>query len=107
MASIQENIDKIMTLFQEAGSMCIDVTETIRQMNEEIAKLPNEYTGMASGIINPFFKLLNTAEIVYAYVEEFTVKILSKESLTSNQFVIIVKMIENANNIAVDIKKLL
>ena len=107
MASIQENIDKIMTLFQEMESMCIDVTETIRQMNEEIAKLPNEYTGMASGIINPYFKLLNTAEIVYTYVREFTVKILSHESLTTNEMVIVLKMIETANNIALDIHKLL
>ena len=73
MASIQENIDKIMTLFQKVGSFSY-----LCQMNEEIAKLPNEYSGMASGIINPYFKLLNTAEIVYTHVWEFTGKMLSQ-----------------------------
>jgi hypothetical protein len=100
MASIQENIDKIMALFQQVDSF------NIRQLNEKIAKLPNEYTGMASGIINPYFKLLNTAEIVYTYVWEFTGKYLSQELLTRNQMVIILQMMEIANNIALEIHKL-
>jgi hypothetical protein len=102
MASIQENIDKIMTLFNQVESF-----NDIHKINEEISKLPNEYTGMASGIINPYFKLLNTAEIVYTHVWEFTGKILSQESLTRNQMVIILQMMETANNIALDIHKLL
>jgi hypothetical protein len=62
---------------------------------------------MASGIINPFFKLLNTAQIVCKYVGEFTLTGVLIETLTINQIVIIEEMIEITDNIALEIKKLL
>jgi hypothetical protein len=98
-----------MTLFQQAETLypLVDVNDIRRQMNEDIAKLENEYTGMASGIINPFFKLLNTAQIVCKYVGEFTLTVVLIETLTINQIVIIEEMIEITDNIALEIKKLL
>jgi hypothetical protein len=100
-----------MKLFQQLQIECtfVDVDNIITRMNNEIANLKNEYTGgMLIGIINPFFKTLDTAVIVSRYVEEYTSKAISFHLFVEHEDVITltIKICNEADNLTMEIRKL-
>lgn len=109
--SMNTSISNIMKLFQQLKTECtfVDVDNIITRMNNEIANLKNEYTGgMVIGIINPFFKTLDTAVIVSRYVEEYTSKALSYRLFVEHEDVITltIKICNEADNLVIEIGKL-
>jgi hypothetical protein len=108
---MKTSISNIMKLFQQLKTDCtfVDVDNIITRMNNDIANLKNEYTsGMVIGIINPFFKTLDTAVIVSRYVEEYTSKALSYRLFVEHENVITLtmKICDEADNLAIEISKI-
>lgn len=109
--SMKNSISNIMVLFCEAEKKCtfVDVKSIIRRMNNEIANLKNEQIGgMGIGLINPFFKILDTAVIVSRYVEEYASKALSYRLFVEHEDVVTLtmKICDEADNLAIEISKL-
>lgn len=109
--SMKNSISNIMVLFCEAETKCtfVDVKSIIGRMNNDIANLKNEYTGgMVIGIINPFFKTLDTAVIVSKYVEEYASKALSYRLFVEHEDVVTltIKICHEADDLAIEISKL-
>ena len=110
--TIQTNIDEILQLFLKGAeiSSCqhVDVQDMNRAMNEEISMLDNGYDGvLLGGVINPWFKLLDTASIVSAYVAKYTSCVIQYSSQMDIEHVIIVTQMTNKIDlVAYEIKKL-
>lgn len=109
---IQTNIDDILSMFQRGGqiSSCeqFDVKDMNRRMSEEIGMLSHEYQGvLLGGAINPFFRLLDTASILSAYVTKYTNSVIQYSSQMDIEHIILVtQMSDKMDLIADEIKKL-
>ena len=95
--TIQDNVAQLLKLFEQIP----DTTVIRERMNNEIANLHTQYSGIAFGVFNQYFKNLSISEIVYRYTHEFLERVRSDQ-----QSDIIVKMKELANNIAAEISRL-
>jgi hypothetical protein len=95
-ATIQDNVEQLLKLFERVPD-----TVVIRQrMNDEIANLQTQYSGIVFGIFNQYFKNLSISEIVCRYTHEFLSTVRPEHSE------LIEKMKVLANNIATEIAKL-
>ena len=109
---IQTNIDEILQLFLRSAeiSSCqqVDVQDMNRAMNEEISRLDNGYDGvLLGGVINPCFKLLDTASIVSAYVAKYTSCVIQYSSQMDIEHIILAtEMSSKIDLVADEIKKL-
>lgn len=110
--TIQTNIDEILHLFLRSVeiSSCqhVDVQDMNRAMNEEISMLDNGYDGLLlGGVINPWFKLLDTASIVSAYVAKYTSCVIQYSSQMDIEHIILAtEMSSKIDLVAEEIKKL-
>jgi len=107
--TIQTNIDEILQLFLRCADMrsCehVDVQDMNRAMNEEISMLNDGV--LLGGVINPLFKLLDTATIVSTYVAKYTSGVIQYSSQMDIEHIILVtEMSERIDLVAVEIKKL-
>lgn len=109
---IQTNLDEILQLFLRSAviSSCqhVDVQHMNRAMNEEISMLDNGYDGLLlGGVINPWFKLLDTASIVSAYVAKYTSCVIQYSSQMDIEHIILAtEMSSKIDLVADEIKKL-
>jgi hypothetical protein len=112
MTDIQENIDKILVLFERAtdveGCSYVDVEGLRELMKEEVALLTDDYDGtLLGGVVNPFFKTLDTAAIVCSYVRHYTNNVIVYSSLMEQEHIIIAtEMMDLVYTIEIEIKKL-
>jgi hypothetical protein len=99
-------------MFQRGGqiSSCdeFDVQDMNRRMSEEIGMLTHEYQGVfLGGAINPFFRLLDTASILSAYVKKYTNSVIQYSSQMDIEHIILVTQMSNRiDQIYEEIKKL-
>jgi len=109
---IQTNIDEILQLFSRGADVnsCehFDVQDMNRAMNEEISMLDNGYNGvLLGGVINPLFRLLDTASVVSAYVAKYTGGVIQYSSQMDIEHIILVtKMSHKLDLVSEEIKKL-
>ena len=109
---IQTNIDDILSMFQRGAEVrsCeqFDVKDMNRCMSEEISMVTDEYDGVfLSGAINPFFRLLDTASILSAYVAKYTSSVIQYSSQMDIEHIILVTQMSNRiDQISEEIKNL-
>lgn len=109
---IQTNLDEILQLFLRSADVrsCehVDVQDMNRAMNEELSILDNEYDGvLLGGVINPLFRLLDTATIVTTYVKKYTSCVIQYSSQMDIEHIILAtEMSERIDLVAVEIKKI-
>jgi len=112
MNDIQENIDRIMVLFENAtnleGSSYVGVEGLRDLMSQELALLADDYDGaLLGGVINPVFKMQDISAIVCGYARDYTNKVIVYSSLMEQEHVIIAtQMMDNVDTIEREIKKL-
>ena len=109
---IQTNIDDILNMFQRAtvvsGCDYVDVQDMNQRMSEEIGMLTHEYEGVfLGGVINPLFRLMDTASIVGGYVTKYTSCVIQYSSQLDIEHVMLAtQMSHNMDRVAEEIKKL-
>ena len=109
---IQTNIDDILNMFQRAtvvsGCDYVDVQDMNQRMSEEIGMLTHEYEGVfLGGVINPLFRLMDTASIVGGYVTKYTSCVIQYSSQMDIEHVMLAtQMSHNMDRVAEEIKKL-
>ena len=94
MTNIQSNIDKLLSLLEQAlkveSSAYIDVEHIIHKMNNEIGLLTNQYDGvLLGGVINPLFRMLDNSVIICKYAQEYIHIVYEKGSLIDENHLII------------------
>ncbi len=115
--TIQTNIDEILQLFSRGAQLqgadmrsCqqVDVQDMNLAMNEELSMLDNGYDGVLLGsIINQWFRLLDTASVVSAYVAKYTGGVIQYSSQMDIEHIILVtKMSHKLDLVSEEIKKL-
>lgn len=95
--TIQDNVEQLLKLFEQIP----DTVAIRKRMNDEIANLQTQYSGIVFGIFNQYFKNLSISEIVCRYTQEFLGCVRPDQ-----QSDIIAKMKELTNNMAVEISRL-
>ncbi len=109
---IQTNIDDILNMFQQAAELSgcdyVDVQDMNQRMSEEIGMLTHEYEGVfLGGVINPLFRLMDTASILSGYVTKYTNCVIQYSSLMDLEHVMLAtQMSHKMDQIASEIKKL-
>jgi hypothetical protein len=109
---IQTNIDDILNMFQRGAEVrsCeqLDLQDMNRRMSEEIGMLSHEYQGVfLAGAINPFFRLLDTASILSAYVAKYTSCVIQYSSQMDIEHIILAtQMSDRIDRVSEEIKKL-
>jgi hypothetical protein len=76
MSNIETNIDLLLNLLERANTLesstHIDVEHIIKNMNNEIGLIKNEYDGvLLGGVINPLFCMLEKLVIMCLYAQEY------------------------------------
>lgn len=109
---IQTNIDDILRMFQRGAEVrsCdhLDLQGMNQCMSEELSMLDNGYDGvLLGGVINPFFRLLDTALILSAYITKYTSGVIQYSSQMDIEHIILVtQMSDRIDQISAEIKKL-
>lgn len=106
---IQTNIDDILNMFQRAtvvsGCDYVDVQDMNQRMSEEIGMLTHEYEGVfLGGVINPLFRLMDTASILSVYVTKYTSCVIQYSSQMDIEHVMLAtQMSHNMDRVAEEI----
>jgi hypothetical protein len=114
---VQTNIDEILQLFSRGAHLqgadmnsCqqVDVQDMNQAMNEELSMLDSGYDGVLLGsVINPLFRLLDTASVVSAYVAKYTNGVIQYSSQMDIEHIILVtQMSDKIERVSEEIKKL-
>ena len=112
MTDIQTNIDDILRMFQLGAEVrsCdeLDVRDMNQCMSEELSMLDNGYDGvLLGGVINPLFRLLDTALILSAYIKKYTSGVIQYSSKMDIEHIILVtQMSDRIDQVFEEIKKL-
>lgn len=107
MNNIQSNIDLLLSLIKQAGTLetstYIDVEHLIQKMNNEIGSLKNEYDGvLLGGVINPLFRMLDNSVIICKYAQEYIHIVYDKGLLIDENHLIIAKQMIKPIEIVAD-----
>ncbi len=114
---VQTNIDEILQLFSRGAQLqssdmnsCqqVDVQDMNQAMSEELSMLDSGYDGVLLGsVINPLFRLLDTASVVSAYVAKYTNGVIQYSSQMDIEHIILVtQMSDKIERVSEEIKKL-
>jgi len=85
-----------------------DVRDMNQCMNEELSMLDNGYDGvLLGGVINPFFRFLDMALILSAYIKKYTSGVIQYSSQMDIEHIILVtQMSDRIDHVSEEIKNL-